>query len=187
MTVPPTLRPVHSSGLGSLAALVLTASLLLSGCSFRSTYRPEPAVLQDDVNCSAGVDRTTGSVPDDFVAVDVVRCVRELPEVSLDPTAAPQALFKEEHLSGDYTALLAALAEPSERGGTGNCLDYADVPPEVWLVNAAGKAVDVAWPVDHCDHLKPATALALNALTVTKTVPVPVTPTATPTAKESSQ
>ena len=183
MTVPLTWRRRDSSGAGALAALVLTAALLLAGCSSPSMYRPEPAALQFALDCSpaiGGNDPSTetaagkkGRVPDGFVPTEVVRCTPDL----------AAGTVSEDHLSGDFTALLAALAVPSERGGSRSCLDYADVRPEVWLVNAQGQAINVTWPLDNCDHLKPTTALALNTLTVTATVPVP----ATPTAKESTK
>ncbi|MEV8143069.1 hypothetical protein [Specibacter sp. NPDC078709] len=163
------------------AAAVMVAALLVSGCSSSSqqtspppqTYLPEPATLQDAVDCSTSTGwepaATTpaallkGRVPDGFIPVDVVRC--SIDSATTDVT--------EDHLSGDYTPLLAALAVPSERGGPMSCLDYGEILPGIWLINAAGQAVNVQWPMDSCDHSKPDTASALAMLTVVSSAPVP--------------
>ncbi|MEV8180460.1 hypothetical protein [Specibacter sp. NPDC078692] len=121
------------------AAAVMVAALLVSGCSSSSqqtspppqTYLPEPATLQDAVDCST----STG----------------------WEPAATTPA----------------ALAVPSERGGPMSCLDYGEILPGIWLINAAGQAVNVQWPMDSCDHYKPGTASALAALTVVSSTPVP--------------
>ncbi|WP_449372416.1 hypothetical protein [Arthrobacter psychrolactophilus] len=141
-------------------------------------YFPDPAALQSAVACSlpaGGNNMPTGTaaemkgrVPDGFVPTEVIRCTPDL----------AAATVHDDQLSGDLTPLLEALAMPSERGGARSCLDYADVPPELWLVNAQGQTINVTWPLDNCEHLNPATALALNALTITTTTPVPATPTA---------
>lgn len=141
--------------------------ILLAGCGSSLggsiAYLPEPAVLQPAAICSttwpesAGAQATAtskGRVPDGFVPVDVVRCTPDF----------ATGTVSEDHLSGDYAPLLEALAVPSERGGSRSCLDYADVAPELWLVNANGQAINVTWPLDNCEHLKPATAKALDAL-----------------------
>ncbi|WP_207345021.1 hypothetical protein [Arthrobacter sp. E3] len=80
-----------------------------------------------------------------------------------------ESIVTKEHLSGDYTALLAALAEPSDRAHNVSCLDFAELVPELWLVNADGQAIKVQWPLDGCEHSKPDTAKALAGLTVTDT------------------
>lgn len=79
----------------------------------------------------------------------------------------------EEQLTGGLGPLLAALATPSERGGPGSCLDYGEILPALWLVNAQGKAINVQWPMDSCGNSPPGNAAALAALTATteKTLP----------------
>ncbi|MEO8222054.1 MAG: hypothetical protein ABI563_14865, partial [Specibacter sp.] len=132
------------------AALI---SLLLSACLFTSHYRPEPAALQDAVDCSVmtgtmasptdpGVS-LKGRVPDGFVPSDAVLCTWEFPVPAQPATTDPHPIINIEHLSGDYSPLLAALAESSDRGGRGNCLANMENLPELWLVNAAGKTVRV--------------------------------------------
>ena len=160
------------------AAIGLAAAgvLLLASCSSPASpeqYLPEPATPQAAVDCSTATGweasstepaaRLKGSVPDGFVPVEVVTC-------TLDPATMTAT---EEWLSGDFGPLLAALATPSERGGPASCLDYAEILPAIWLVNAEGKAIDVQWPMDSCDHSLPGTAAALAALTAgpAKTLP----------------
>lgn len=179
-------RPIGSA-LRVLRLMALACALLLiASCSSPYSpeqYLPKPATLQSAVDCSTatGWEGTStepatllkGRVPDGFMPVEVISCTPDL-------TAGT---VSEEHLSGDFTPLLEALAMPSERGGSRNCLDYADVPPELWLMNAQGQTINVTWPLDNCEHLNPATALTLSTLTMTKTMPVP----ATPTTKDSTQ
>ena len=150
--------------------------LLLAACSSPSSpeqYLPEPAVLQSAVDCStatgeeapgpAPVAAEKGRVPDGFVPVDVVTCMPD----SIIGTVT------QAHLSGDYAPLLAALAKPSERGGPASCLDYGEILPAIWLVNSAGQAVIIQWPMDSCNHSLPGTIDALRALTVTESQTIP--------------
>lgn len=163
-----------------LAAAVV---LMLAGCNSLTHYQPGPAVLQSAVDCSTAADSVTGPsdsaptlkgrVPDGFVPVDVVRCTWQLPILSAHATTSPHAVVREDHLSGDYAPLLAALAEPSDRGGDAVCKAYAEMLPELWLVNAAGAAVNVAWPLDHCGFSKPATAAALATLAIASSTTAP--------------
>lgn len=165
------------------AAAVMIASVLLAGCRSSptqpQTYLPEPATLQAAVDCSTSTRwepaATTpaallkGRVQDGFVPLVVVPCAID----------AASSEVRQEQLSGDYAPLLAALAAPSERGGPKNCLDYGETLPGIWLINAAGQAVNTQWPMDSCDHSKPETAKALATLTVTSSTPVPKEGTST--------
>jgi hypothetical protein len=158
-------------------------ALVLSGCGLLpggvSPYTPAPASVQDKVDCLAsagpplgGVPGTpgpelAGSVPEGFVPVQVVRCGTDHTEVS----GAYRMLIREEHLEGDFTALLAALAQPSDRAnGNMACTADAEIVPALWLVNADGQAIHVLWPVDACGKTrgKPDTSKALAGLSVGK-------------------
>ncbi|MET4002505.1 hypothetical protein ABIB48_001221 [Arthrobacter sp. UYCu511] len=152
-------------------------ALVLGGCSAVGAspleYTPEPAAIQPAVDCSTAgwwepeaaspSSLHKGSIPEGFTTVGVVRCTS-------DPISG---VVEEDHLSGDFAPLLAALAQPSERGGPVSCLDYAELPPAIWLVNAEGQAVNIQWPLDSCEHTKPDTAKALQALTVSESRSVP--------------
>ncbi|PYI65639.1 hypothetical protein CVV68_17330 [Arthrobacter livingstonensis] len=153
-------------------------------------YTPNPAALQDSANCpanaswllhgdqpAAAVKDLMGSVPAGFVPVAVVECNRG--PVPTSAGASPvQPTIVEDHLSGDYAPLLAALAVSSDRQDGVNCTAQLEVTPDLWLVNAAGKAVHVIWPTDACTFSKPGVAKALAALHVASTqqLEIPVAP-----------
>lgn len=189
------MKPRKSSarrGSKLLGALALTGvvALLLGACTSGAGtdtpttaqpthYTPAPAALQDRVDCLAPSERRSGSgatspesklmgsVPEGFVPVEVVRC---LPDYVQPPGPSSKAgpVIAKEQLTGDYTALLAALAQPSDRQDGVACRADAEILPGLWLVNAADKAVHVVWPVDACGKArgKPDTAKALDMLTV---------------------
>ncbi|MGP9500583.1 hypothetical protein ACT3TS_00020 [Specibacter sp. AOP5-B1-6] len=167
---------------GSSRRVLLRASwacalLLIASCSSPSSptqYLPEPAALQSAVDCSTATGweiaatepamLLKGRVPDGFAPTEVVSCT-------------PGEMHGEvtrEHLSGDYAPLLAALAKPSERGGNASCLDYGEILPAIWLINADGQAVNAQWPMDNCSHSLPGTFEALKALTPTDSETIPV-------------
>jgi hypothetical protein len=168
--------------IGQFAGLAVLA-ILLAGCdavTARTThYTPAPAALQDKADCLIPSEwrpdygpldpqsRLMGSVPTGFVPVDAVRCKGDFGPPPHPPGATGTRMV-EEHLAGDYTALLAALAEPSDHQDVVGCTSDAEALPNLWLVNAAGKAVHVMWPLDVCSKTrgKPDTATALDALTV---------------------
>lgn len=171
--------------LGPRLVLAVTGTLLLASCTSPMSpmppvypaspeqYLPDPAALASAVDCStttSGEPPATdpaaplkGRVPDGFVPVDVVTC-------TLGPVSPTVILT---HLSGDYAPLVAALAQPSERGGPANCLDYGEALPDIWLIDTTGQTVNIQWPMDSCGHSLPGTAAALAALTVTSTEPRP--------------
>lgn len=149
-------------------------------------YTPAPAALQDRVDCLApsqwrpGTDGTSpapalmGSVPAGFTPVEVVRCRRESSQ-SPDSSGKVGWILVQEQLTGSYTELLAALAQPSDRQVGIACTADVEILPGLWLVNAAGQAIHVAWPLDACNKArgKPDTAKALAGLTVASTTKVP--------------
>lgn len=114
-----------------------------------------------------------GSVPDGFVPVDVVLCQPPETKVAGDGTTR-NTTVSEEHLSGDYRPLLAALAEPSDRQNGMSCTDQGETLPELWLVDVRGRTIHVKWPLNACSRSKPEVRKALAQLTVGKTVAHPV-------------
>ncbi|WP_133162938.1 hypothetical protein [Arthrobacter glacialis] len=159
-----------------MVAAVLAASLFLAACSGTSHYQPDPAALQDFHGCSATapfpadeggqsqVPDKHGSVPEGLHPYRAVQC-------TWDPV---HNVIREDHLDGDITDLLAALAEPSERGGEGVCNLRLEMTPELWLVNTVGEAANVQWPTDHCGKAKPGVSAALDALSIMQTAETPV-------------
>ena len=126
-------------------------------------------------------------VPDGFVTAGVVRCSQDLSWTSVpapagpSPTSEPNTRYTivEEHLSGDFEPLLTALAQPSDHQDRGECPAMAEIVPDLWLLNTAGKAVHVQWPLTACNFTKPGVMEALADLTVTSSTilhfPVPRT------------
>lgn len=181
-------------------------ALTLSGCALfpsgSGTYTPDAAVIQEKVDCpgstvgwlpepanppasdALGSGPTaeaseeailSGSVPQGFEPVHVIRCSL----VIQDPIGDFTQLLQEEHLEGDYADLLAALAQPSDRGGSGPCTADMEIIPPLWMVDAPGRAIQVQWPVDACGKTrgKPDTSKALEKLSVGQVIehrrPVP--------------
>jgi hypothetical protein len=175
--------------LGLLAGGLAGCDVLLPG---RVThYTPGAAAIQDKADCTvpsewrpgygptAPAAQLMGSVPPGFVPVDVVECTFDFSVPASTATPGPPRMV-ERHLSGDFAPLLAALAQPSDRQDGIACTADGEIVPSLWLVNALGKAVHVAWPVDACGKTrgKPDTAKALAGLKAVSTKPleVPVAP-----------
>lgn len=169
---PPFCNPSNRAG---MVAVSLAASLLLSACNGGSGDQPVPAVLQDFHGCSATAPSPApgdtqslapdrhGSVPASLHPYLAVLC-------TLDPV---HNVIREDHLEGDITELLAAIAKPGERGGEGVCKPNLHDLPELWLVNTVGEAANVRWPVDGCGNAKPGISAALQALTITTSQEIP--------------
>lgn len=106
----------------------------------------------------------TGSALKGFVPVQVIRCSM----VVKDPAGKYTPALKEEHLEGDYSHLLAALSQPSDTGGSGPCRADMVIIPPLWLVDAEGRAIQLAWPLDACGKTRgqPDTTKALEQLSV---------------------
>ena len=176
--------PSASLALGLLLTLTLCGCGLFPGGS--GTYTPEAAVIQENVDCPgstlgwlpepasppasdvSGAPSEevvlAGSVPEGFVPVQVIRCSI----VVKDPTGDFTQVLQEEPLEGDYSDLLAALAKPSDKGGSGPCTADMEIIPPLWMVDAQGRAIQVTWPLDACGKTrgKPDTSKALAKLSV---------------------
>ncbi|MGA7205056.1 MAG: hypothetical protein WBX27_10550 [Specibacter sp.] len=166
------------------------AGTVLTGCNGPletvELFMPDPAKLQQKVDCTAlsntllnrktakAVVATMGSIPAGFETVSVVKCSK--PTLTgtraADGTLAP-TVIREDHLTGNFAPLLAALAEPSERSEDVACDLMGEVRPELWLVNPAGESVHVQWPLSVCQGSKPAVWEALAHLKVATTVDLP--------------
>lgn len=172
----------------ALSALVLGA-LVLAGCNVSTAkvmqYHPDPAVVQQTVDCPASISgfpgyvptaspsSLAGSVPEGFVPEQVFICRTGDSEVA----GEHKVLFQQEQLAGDFAPLLAALAEPSDRqSGADLCTADLELIPGLWLVNAADETVQVTWPLDSCRKTrgKPDTQKAINALNVVDILVLPV-------------
>ena len=182
------MRNRHHSGIARRLLLGSAVLLLGAGCAApgsdgasgtASISSPSPAktaTVQDTVNCATAVvwnsnpsdpaQLRKGRVPAGFSPVEAVRCTWSLPNLPTDATTAPPPVITMDYFSGDFAPLLAALAEPNGPSQNISCPEYAEVLPELWLVNAAAQAVNVHWPVDACGISKPGTAKAIMGLTL---------------------
>lgn len=163
--------PVESSRTGvswfvisGLLVVALIAAWQLSPLSGSAPSASQPgslpgsASLQDQVNCSAPHEwRETylststpapdlslmGSVPQGFKPVYAVDC-----GPGIDPSQAPK------YLQGNFDALLAQLAIPSDTEKHSICTAMFVSVVDLWLVNDQGKAIHVKEPLDGCNNPK---------------------------------
>ncbi len=163
------------TGLAALSALVGCATL--PGGSIRETL---PVSF---TGCNAAMpwlsaDPTPAPVPTeqpipaDFAPSDVIQCT----EGTMDDDAGRWQTIVATHYGGDYTALLAALAEPDDQPPAGQsliCPAIGYVVPPLWLVNADG-AILVHHPLEVCGKPKADVDDALAKLTVTGTEATPM-------------
>ncbi|TFB77362.1 hypothetical protein E3O06_01015 [Cryobacterium glaciale] len=183
----------------ALAGLV-TLTVLLSGCAGLPGYPAATdtpvAQLVAGVDCQApnlnnngmvfpdGVSAQTdltathpdapapGMVPTGFEPVAAHRCTFY---GSVDDAEGRWSAVTVETRTGDFNALLAALAEPNDQPGLNQaCTADMEIVPELWLEDAAGEALRAAWPRTACGKTKPATAKALELLELTDSTVLPL-------------
>lgn len=132
-----------------------------------------------------------GSVPPRFGPVDVVLCrvLVTMSEESSPAIAVPRRddldepnpdvphsggadviqrlTIEEVTLDGDLDPLLAALDRTSAPRSSGPCMAKMEMHPQIFLVDAMGRAVRPQWPVDGCGFLHAGAADTLGLLTET--------------------
>jgi hypothetical protein len=124
-----------------------------------------------------------GWVPEGFTPTTAVRC-----DVITDAAAAEGFSITAVTFGGDLAQLLSALAEPDDDDSTVACTADLEIVPPLWLVDAAGQAINARYPVDACGKTKPGVRDALAALPVLNTTTLPRTesqPVPTPDAEIS--
>ncbi|TFD54526.1 hypothetical protein E3T55_03655 [Cryobacterium frigoriphilum] len=180
----------------ALSGGALAAVLLLSGCGGPAAPgEVPPAALVNGVDCQApnlsesvlvypsapGLATdvplhpdapAAGDVPAGFEPVTLIRCT------FMDTVEDEQGLWSAvtvETLTGDFARLLTALAEPDDEPGFNQaCTADMEFVPVLWLENAAGDAMRVAWPMTSCNKTKPATHEVVDSFTVTATQKLPL-------------
>ena len=197
------MRPLKSPPRVMAALLLGTAAagVLLSGCvgtSGDDAPEVDPARIVDQHDCLAPnliawalplhTNSTPdpehpyapkpGRVPDDFTPTTAVRC-----DVIANTDGTEGFSVTAVTFAGDLAPLLAALAEPDDDDSTVACAEYLELVPPLWLVDAAGRAINAYYPVDACHHTLPGVRDALAALPVVDTTtlrPGQVQPFSTP-------
>lgn len=117
------------------------AALLLSGCAadaLVSHFTPGPATLQGRVDCLASPQWRSDYGP-------------------IAPAAGLMGSVPE-----GFKPVEVVECRQEPRSCTSEWVDI----PDLWLVDAAGKAIHVMWPLDVCSRPKPGTAKALDGLPV---------------------
>jgi len=121
-----------------------------------------------------------GTVPRTFVAVSALACT---PGGQLTDSAGTWSSVQATSRDGDMTALKSALELPSLESTDAATCD--DVPLQLWLVDALGRAVRVQVPTDACGvGPRAEVGKALAGLTTTDTATYPVgllVPSSSPT------
>jgi hypothetical protein len=170
-----------------LAAASVVAVVALAACAGPARAAAVAAVQDGTVDCASPAARegftpppvpdptaapepkptpsgpSAGRIPDGFVAVAVVEC-----------DLAPGGTL-ERHLSGDLTTLVAALRQPDVPAPAGlACPAMFEIQPGLFLLDADGRYVHVAWPLDECQFIQKPARDALAALNVDDEVLVPV-------------
>ncbi|QEW04049.1 hypothetical protein [Microbacterium lushaniae] len=148
-----------------LAGAVLATAL--SGCAGVPGFpAPRPdATPVAEIACTeafpgAGSTVASGAVPDGFEPVALYRCD---PYAADEDDAGTWSGARLERFDGDLGPLLAALAEPDGAQWLGACTAIGFAGPELWLADAQGHYIRVAYPADGCGQPTPGAVAAVNA------------------------
>jgi hypothetical protein len=102
-----------------------------------------------------GDDVAEGRVPDGFEPTGVYVCETiTIVTLGTPPPTPSAATTLAPPLTGDLAPLLNALAEPNDPHTLAACTEDWPIVPDVWLVDAEGRAVHAAYPVDECGKPK---------------------------------
>ena len=177
------------SARGRVLLSVVTLSALLSGCAGApggDAQTVEPAQVVQGYDCLAPnladwmlpPDPTAtadpqhpdapeaGRVPTGFTPTTAVRCDLM---ANIEDAEGLWSGITAVTLTGDLTALLAALAEPDDGTWLGPCTADMELVPPLWLVDATGRAINAHYPRTGCGKTKPGVRDALAGLTVAET------------------
>lgn len=155
----------------SVSAVDCTAAWDVGWGSVPADFEPV-AVYLCDPELQLAPPETVDDPP--LVVVDPEQFGAEIPAVpesepapSPDPEPEPEPAPAPEprRLEGDLTTLLAAFAVPNDPKWLGACSAIGVIVPDVWLVDADGRAIRPAYPVDGCGLPKGGVGEALAELT----------------------
>ncbi|MHA4854431.1 hypothetical protein L1080_033590 [Rhodococcus sp. MSC1_016] len=164
---------VHTMDRRRLLTAVVALTALISGCSLIRGPAPDrdPAEIVAAAVCRMpqgsellGVTPPAelmrapsprpGTVPSDFEPVAAITCDEWLANsVAADLTGS----FAEHRWEGDFAAAIDKLNAPSEgqRLDQNSCGTASLAPiPDLWLIDARGRALRPSYPVDDCGFLK---------------------------------
>ncbi len=144
--------------------LVGAVAALLCGCAGGPQARPVATPIAA-LGCAQEVaGPVAGGVPGDFTPDAAYLCDRVATQDDAEGTWSGTRLTRYE---GDLAPLLKTLAVPDEPAWGGACPAIGFAGPELWLGDATGSYVHVAYPVNGCGMPQTdAVFAALDALTV---------------------
>jgi hypothetical protein len=149
-----------ASGTGTPAASLPGPDLPVTVAPGAHVCLDRPAVR--DLSSDAPAARARPRVGDAPVA-RVVVC--DSARTARVPGRGEWQVRTERQAIGGVDALVAALRLPDvPQQAAVACAAYADVVPELWVVDGGGRALLVRWPVDVCGHLRPEASQALAAV-----------------------
>ncbi|MHA6667455.1 hypothetical protein ACX3O0_01150 [Homoserinimonas sp. A447] len=137
---------------------MLTVALLLAGCAGIRGTVPDAAIVPQ---ADCGETGSAGRVPSDFVPVSVALCDDFGTVTDEDGVWSGPAT---RHLEGDLVPLIEALNQADDPRWLGPCTAHMVIVPQIWLADAAGRAVHVTYPVDGCGQPKTEAVNAALAL-----------------------
>lgn len=124
---------------------------------------PDPSSAPDPQHPDAP---EAGRIPAGFTPTTAVRCDLM---ASIDDAEGRWSGVSAVTFAGDLTPLLAALAEPDDGHWLGPCTADMELVPPLWLVDAAGRAINAHYPRNGCGKTKPGVRDALSGLKVRET------------------
>ena len=104
-----------------------------------------------------------------FVPVVVAACSVETELVAGD---GQWAVLVEKRAASGLAPVVAAVRRADEHALQASCTSELDLDPQVWFIDANGRAVLPRWPRDSCGHLFQDVRVVLAALTWTTTAQV---------------
>ncbi|RVW09109.1 hypothetical protein EGT67_13230 [Prescottella agglutinans] len=157
------LLPFLGPGPERAAAEIVDAAVCRTPNELDGRASPPPELLPQSA-------ARPGTVPEDFVPVAAITCDPESEDtMSADLVVATRA----HRWEGDFRAAIADLNAPSwgRRLALQSCPTASMVRlPDLWLIDAAGRALRPSYPVDGCGFQRIGGLRAVEALTEVETV-----------------
>ncbi len=161
-----------SATVGSAPAPAETA--IAADCLAPQVVQSLGLVLDPSATATSHPDvPAAGSVPEGFTPSAAIQC---LGGETLTDVAGVWDAVTVRRLEGDLAGLVDALARPSARQDASGCADSADADPvgELWLIDAMGRAIRAAVPVDGCGRGRPEVAAVIDRLDQVEATHYPV-------------
>lgn len=176
---------IVAAAMASLVVTLVACSAQKGGPGARAEPPPAQGSLVDGYDCTTVNIQSNGAptvpapmrVPAGFEPVAAYRC-NSFGAIKAFGDNNPDSALTADRLEGDVEALLEVLAVPDSKDSDGHsdagdevCMLSLEVPPNVWLVDAAGKGMRVHWPVNACGKTHPGSTQILEQFVAVK-VPV---------------